>query len=222
MARGLVVTLTPAQVVARARYLAGQVDASALDEHVREPALWCPTLVYRLPWPNGGADPTAPHPGMLHEGALRCDCSGGVAWCSGFDRWQRDRMRQAVRAAGYDGWWNTDSKILDVTLPLGDEQACFVDVGRPEPGSILTCKSGSRGHRVGHEAIVIGYRGAEWDPAVRDLWALIDVVDVAARGGRANRASTGRGWAGTGARFVRSVMSAERPAPSVCAAGPER
>jgi hypothetical protein len=205
VSRGLVVPLTPAQVVTRALYLAGKVRASELDPHVRGASEWCPALTYNLRDYNGGTDPTAPHPATAHEGRLLCDCSGGTAWCSGFDRYQPARMRPTV---GYGGWWNTDSKIFDVTRPLaGGEARCFEDLGRPELGCILTCQSGTPGHAIGHEAIVVDYRGAEWDPTVRELWSLIDVVDVAARPGRANMQSTGRGWFGTGARFVRSVMT---------------
>jgi hypothetical protein len=89
MTRGLVVPLSPAQVVARALYLAGKVDATALDEHVRSPAPRCPDLYYLLKDHNGGHDPTAPDPatrwrkpGSIFENRT-VDCSGGNAWMHG-------------------------------------------------------------------------------------------------------------------------------------------
>jgi hypothetical protein len=87
---------------------------------------------------------------------------------------------------------------------------CFKSVGRPEPGTIIVCMSGSPGHAIGHEGTVVRYRGdlASWDPAVATNWTLIDVVDVAAIGPgvRANTMHTGRGWYGTGAMFLTSIM----------------
>ena len=198
MTRGLVVPLTSQQVVARALYLAGEVPGTALDEFVRQPFLECPTLLYRLPYPQGGDDPTAPHPTHTDpDGTHHADCMAGAAWCGGFDR------KQAVRFAHlYGGSINTNSMILDA---IGAAK-CFVSVGRPEPGSFIVCKSGSPGHRVGHIGTVVGYRLAEWDPTVRSCWAAIEVVDIAGRTGRANKRTTGIGWRGTGALFVRSIM----------------
>lgn len=224
--RGLVVPLTTDQIVTRALYLAGKRPLQALDEHVRKDhaslaeygyplvagkATMCSDLYYLLHDHNGGKDPTAPDPGdRWHEPGSTfvnrtVDCSGGNAWVHGFDRYQPHRMRKSV---GYDGWFNTDSKIIDATTPLRTgERRCFERVDRPEPGTIIVCKSGSYGHRIGHEGTVVAYHGLEWDPARFECWQLIDVVDCAARTPRrANWTTTGRGWYGTDALFLRCVM----------------
>lgn len=213
MTRGLVVPLTPAQVVKRALYLAGEVPIEDLDDHVRKDGAprFSPTIYYLLTEHNGGKDPTAPDPAdrWSKDGStfvnVTCDCSGGNSWMHGFDRYQPKRMRASV---GYDGWFNTDSKIFDITLPLKEgESRCFVDVGRPEPGTILTCKSGSPGHHIGHEGCVVGYNGVEWDPQRIECWDQVVIVDVSARGAqRANTKHSARGWYNTGAMFLRSVM----------------
>lgn len=201
--------LTPEQVVARALYLAGEVGADALDPYVRDPAPECPVIYYRLngdrdglPAYNGGKDPTAPDPAdrWSKPGSTfvnrTSDCMGGAAWCSGFDRLQEERFGHL-----YDGWINTNSMILDASGP----RRCFVPLERPEPGCLVVCKSGSPGHKVGHVGVVVSVPAA-WDPSSRACWEAISVVDVAARDGRANRRTTGRGWFGTGALFVRSTM----------------
>lgn len=221
MTRGIVVPLTPAQVVARARYLAGELTIHDLDEHVlirTDTPEHCPVIFYRLngksdgyPPHNGGKDPCATDPAdrWSKKGStfvnVTSDCVGGASWCSGFDRYQAARFTRVPR---FEGWINTDSMLWEAR----NVEQCFVDVGRPELGTMIVCRSGSPGHDTGHVGVVIGYRGAEWDPTVRELWSLIDVVDVAGRkvNGkpvRANRRTTGRGWAGTGAGFVRSLMT---------------
>lgn len=227
MKRGLVVPLTDDQVIARALYLAGKRPLSTLDEHVRRDALelrawgyeqvdiapvFCPDLFYLLHDHNGGKDPTAPDPadrwsklGSTFQNRT-VDCSGGNAWMHGFDRYQPKRMAAAV---GYDGWFNTDSKIIDArrTITPGAAPRCFEDVGRPEPGVIITCKSGSPGHKVGHEGCVVAVHCLEWDPMARECWDLVDVVDCAQRSpNRTNKQTTARGWFGAGAMFLRSVM----------------
>ncbi len=215
--------MTSQQVVTRALYLAGQMPIDALDPYVRrDPATlrslggyvltgldsdqhhtFVPDLYYLLKDFNGGKDPTAPDPAdrWSRPGSSfvnrTVDCSGGNAWMQGFDRYQPRRFDHI-----YGGWINTDSKILDARGPA----RCFRALERPEPGCILTCKSGSRGHVIGHECTVVAYRGAEWDPTVRDLWALIDVVDCAASGRRANSMRNAVGWWNTGAMFLSNVM----------------
>jgi hypothetical protein len=221
MKRGVVVPLTTEQIVKRALYLAGKATVDDLDEWVRKDNAprECPAIYYLLTDHNGGKDPTAPDPAdrWSNPGSsfvnITCDCSGGNSWMHGFDRYQPNRMRKSI---GYGGWFNTDSKIRDVRMSLPpSEKRCFkvaggdyFERGRPEPGAILTCESGSPGHRIGHEGCVVAYHGAEWDPKSRDCWALIDVVDVSAQGAgrRANLLRTGIGWYGTGAWFLHSVM----------------
>lgn len=197
--RGRVVPLTPAQVVARALYLAGELGADALDPYVRAPAPSCPVAAYRLEYPNGGVDPTAPHPFAAHGGKLVADCIGGASWCGGWDR------KQPVRFAHlYNGSINTNSMLLDAFGP----RWCFETIIRPEPGCYVVCRSGSPGHRVGHIGVVVSVPAA-WDPESRECWESVGVVDVAARRGRANRRTTARGWfatRGQGGAFVRSRM----------------
>jgi len=195
------VPLTPEQVVARALYLAGEVGADALDPYVRDPAPECPVIYYRLQDHNGGTDPTAPDPATRWRTdggltAITCDCAGAAAWCSGYDRFQPQRFAHL-----YGGWINTNSMILDASGP----RRCFVPLERPEPGCLIVCKSGSPGHKVGHVGVVVSVPAA-WDPSSRACWEAIGVVDVASRASRANRRTTGRGWFGTGALFVRSTM----------------
>lgn len=225
--RGLVLPLSTEQIVTRANYLAGKVPLAQLDPYVRRDAVtlrqlggyvvpdldhaFCPDLFYLLKDHNGGKDPCAPDPadrwskpGSSHVNRT-VDCSGGDHWMEGTDRFQRKRQAAEV---GYGGWFNTDSKIIDarrIIIP-GSGPRCYESVARPEPGAIIVCRSGSRGHAVGHEGRIVAYRGAEWDPMIRECWALIDVVDCSASGRRANNMRTGSGWYDTAAMFLRSVM----------------
>lgn len=170
--------------------------------------VWCPAIYYLLEEHNGGKSPLAPDPAdrWSNPGSTfvnrTCDCSGGQSWAHGFDRYQPKRMAASI---GYGGWFNTDSKILDARGP----RSCFEPLDRPEPGCIIVCMSGSRGHRIGHEGGVVAYNGVEWDPRARECWDLIDVVDVAALGAgvRANTKRTGRGWYDTNAMFLRPIMT---------------
>lgn len=207
MSRGLVVPLSLAQVAARARYLAGEAAADGLDPHVRSPAPSCVAGYYQLKDHNGGKDPTAPDPfdrwpfqdkdGGWHT-AITADCIGGASWCGGWDRFQPIRFSHI-----YGGWINTDSMLMDARGPA----KCFVELGRPEPGCYVVCKSGSPGHVVGHIGTIVGVP-LEFDPKERDCWKALDVVDVASTGSgkRANTLRTAAGWFGTNAGFIRSVM----------------
>jgi hypothetical protein len=215
MTRGLVVPLTREQIVIRALYLAGELTIHELDEHVllrTDTPERCPTIYYRLngksdgfPAHNGGKNPRATDPadrwskpGSAHVN-VTSDCVGGSSWCQGFDRFQERRF---AHVRGYDGWINTDSMLWEAR----NAERCFVDVGRPDLGTMIVCRSGSPGHKVGHVGTVTDYKLAEWDPTVRACWDAIEVVDIAGRKGRANMRTTGRGWFGTGAGFLRSVM----------------
>ena len=189
----------------RMRYLAGLAQIHELDAHVRRAGAPedCPAIYYLLHDHNGGKDPSAPDPAdrWSSDGQTfvnrTCDCIGGQAWCAGFDRYQPTRFVHL-----YDGWINTDSMILDAQGP----RRCFMPVDRPTPGDMVVCKSGSRGHRVGHIGGIISVP-AEWDPSLLACWSALGVVDVAARPGRSNSRATGAGWFETGAVFVRSTMA---------------
>lgn len=189
--RGVVLALDADQRVQRARYLAS-------DE--------CVAGYYLLKEHNGGKDPTAPDPfdRWSKPGSTfvnrTADCIGGAAWCGGFDRYQPKRFAHI-----YDGWINTDSMLLDARGP----SLCFTELGSPEPGCFVVCKSGSRGHKVGHIGTVVDVP-AEWDPDERECWDALGVVDVASTGAgvRANTLRTGRGWFDTGAGFIVSKMEA--------------
>lgn len=220
--RGIVLPLTQEQRVTRARYLAGQVPLSALDAHVRRDArtlarmtgyrhvemgldaVWCPDLYYQLEYPNGGTDPTAPDPAARvehpHVTARLCDCSGAGWWCQGIDRFLLD-----VEIEGYvdmvgrlrGSWLNTDSAIIAARTGVPG----LVLLERPEPGCVITCESGARGHTVGHQATVVSNQDSwsRWDPEDPGCWDMLEVVDVARRmaGGqpaRANRSTSARGW----------------------------
>lgn len=207
--RGLVVPLSAAQVVRRARYLAGITGATidTLDDHVRKDGALaeCPTIFYRLKYPNGGTDPTASDPaarwrkpGKQLEN-VTADCVAGAAWCGGWDRKQPDRFAHL-----YDGSINTDSMILDVKAGDGIGR-CFEALARPEPGCMVVFSSGSGGHAVGHVGTIIGVP-LEWDPKERECWRLLDVVDIAGRIGRANRRTTGLAWFDQNTWFLRSTM----------------
>lgn len=227
--RGIVLPLTREQIRQRALYLAGEAPVSSLDSYVRRDkrphGATCETIFYLLHDHNGGKDPTAIDPAdrwstqaeldryaQEVKAGIRArppfvnrtaDCVGGGAWCGGWDRYQEARFAHI-----YDGWINTDSAILDASGP----GRCFVPIDRPEFGDHIVCKSGSLHHAVGHWGVIVGYRLAEWDPAVPSCWAAIDVVNVAnyksgdSSPARANRRTTGAGWTGTGALFLRSVM----------------
>lgn len=203
--RGVVVPLTAEQRVMRLLYLAGEAKLEDLDEYVRRDGApsSCPDLFYLLKDHNGGKDPTAPDPAdrWSKEGSTfvnrTCDCIGGQAWAGGWDRYQPVRFAHL-----YGGWINTDSMILDARGP----QKCFVALDRAEPGCYVVCASGSYGHQVGHIGGVVSVP-AEHAPMEREWWQALGVVDVAARVGRANARTTGRGWQLANPVFIRSVMT---------------
>ncbi len=220
----VVFPLSDAQRVTRARYLAGLASARELDIYVRQDSQSlaaygygvdyesCLDLYYLLSPHNGGMDPGAPDPATRWTKAGKTfvnrtvDCSGGNAWMQGFRRWQRKRFAHI-----YGGWINTDSKIYDARGPA----LCFRDEGYPIPGCIITCISGSPGHKVGHEGTVIEVPSDfSWDN--RLSWEQTKVVDCAARNGRSNALSSALGWFSSGqwldsnsrrgTMFLRSIM----------------
>ena len=203
---GTVLPLTTAQIVSRALYLIGELDATKLDPYVRDPDPACTTIYYRLEYPNGGLDPTNKDPAArwLNDEKtftfITADCVAAIAWCGG---WSRKQPIRFGHVPGYNGSINTNSIMIDAR----GARKCFVPIDRPELGSFVVCESGSPGHDVGHTGVVISVP-AEWDATKRECWKALGVANIASMGyaQRANVRTTGVGWYGTGALFVRSVM----------------
>lgn len=207
MTRGAVLPLTGAQRAARMRYLARLAPIETLDRHVKrdgiENGTLCPEIYYLLKEHNGGKDPTAADPATRwsNDGSTfvnrTCDCIGGMAWAGGWDRYQPERFGHI-----YEGWINTDSMRMDAGGPV----KCFMRLQAPEAGCYVVYASGAAGHRVGHIGGVIAVP-ATWNEKDRASWKALQVVDVAARSPKpANALTTGLGWFGADAWFVRSIM----------------
>jgi hypothetical protein len=222
MDRGRVLPLLAIERARRMLYLAGELPVSALDNYVdkrvdtilaingyvdpeHDDVVYCAEGFYLLKEHNGGKDPRRPDPfdRWRKPGATfvnrTADCIGGQAWNGGFDRFQPTRFRHV-----YGGWINTDSMIIDA---IG-AQKCFVPLDQPEDGCFVVCASGTPGHAVGHIGGVPKAPAKGFDRKDPKAWAALGVIDVASRGkSRANRRTTARGWYGTGALFVRSIMT---------------
>lgn len=217
MTRGLVLPLTAEQRVKRALYLAGEITIRELDGFVRKAGApdICPVIYYRLEFPNGGTDPTAPDPAARWTKPnkdfinITADCMAAVAWIGGFDRLQRERGAHV-----WGGRFNCDSMLIDA-LEYG---RCFEVLPAPEPGCIVVYDSEDYDHdgtrdRVGHTGTVVRVPSV-WDPSARECWAQLGVVDVALRSGRANCRTNGLAWFGRDRRgymknskFLRSIMT---------------
>ncbi len=181
--------------------------------------IWCPALYYRLAFPNGGTDPTAPDPAVReqHPGVVArlVDCSGGGFWCQGMDRWLLgvELEGYASTLGKYRGTALNTNSVVRVAQ-LGARNPGLTILAEPEPGCIVTCESGSPGHKTGHQGTVVAFHGAHWDPTKRACWENLEVVDCAMRhapngtAARTNEATTGAGWYGTGARFIRVELPA--------------
>jgi hypothetical protein len=153
MPRGVVLNLTPAEVVARARSLCVVPDDPAARIY------YCNT-----PGRNGGADPEAITCASLWRdrkdtrddprGRLwaTADCVGFALWAYGCDRLETAGNGEGTR------WWNQNSIWLDATEP-GDKRFAhrrptwrFCD---PYPGCLALIRGPIPGDkRVGHMAVV--------------------------------------------------------------------
>lgn len=220
MTRGIVLPLTADDRRQRMLYLSGDAPLKALDRFARkDPAELerltgyesnsvddrCPEIFYLLHEHNGGKDPAAPDPAdrWVKDGGTftnrTCDCIGGMAWAGGWDRYQQERLG----LPGWDGWINTDSMIEEARGPA----RCFIETDRPELGSYIVIASGSPGYAVGHIRGIVGVP-AEWDPKAPECWGGIEIVEVAAFNGRANRRShLTAGVAHARPVFVRPIMT---------------
>jgi hypothetical protein len=97
----------------------------------------------------GGCDASAARPESVARGKLGCDYAGFLAWCLGYDRYQRGFV------PGSD-WINADSMIREAET-LG---TWFRPLVAPEIGAIVAyCsidleRDGQR-DRIGHAALVV-------------------------------------------------------------------
>ncbi len=221
MTRGTVLELEPAAVVHRAKLMANHPGTPHFDPSL-PPA---PEGYYRLSFPNGGTDPTAPdhYARWSKDGStfvnVTGDCVSLVAWASGFDRFQPKRGAHLQGGA-----INCDFMAADANGPA----KCFERLARPEPGCIVTYPSladqDHDGERdgSGHTGIVIAVP-PEWDERVKECWLALTVIDCAHRTPHlSDQYTTGRAWFGArtgeagktvpkGSVFVRSVMRSAPP-----------
>lgn len=216
LARGIVVPLTPHQRVKRALYLAGEVTIHELDAFVRKESApeVCPVLFYRLEYPNGGEDPTAPDPAARWKkpGSTfvnrTVDCQGAKAWIQGYDRFQPARGAHI-----WGGRFNCDSELIEAAQ-FG---RCFEFIDAPEPGCFVNYGSVDYDHdgdrdRVGHTETVIEVPSI-WDPDNRDCWVALQTVGARGVDGRTNQRYNGLAFYGRDkrgipkdAKFLRSIM----------------
>lgn len=139
--------------------------------------------VYRLPHPNGGHDPTAPHPFAAHNGRAVLDCSGFACWAVGWSR----------RRPGYNegpGSWvsghvNTDSLWQDACgrggLPGRGELVVLAT--DPQPGDLLVLPGRrAAGIRLspGHVGILASVP-AGIPPGTPEWWQVATAVHCSSR-----------------------------------------
>ncbi len=107
---------------------------------------------YHLEYPNGGTDPDANMP--CDEATGFADCVGFVAWCQGFDRYQKGKFPL------YDGYINTDSMIDEAT----QQKKWFVLQSRPQVGDMIvgaTYRDGLLRKHIGHIGVIVSV--SDWD-----------------------------------------------------------
>lgn len=129
----------------------------------------------------GGRNPMATSPIGKRDNRRGCDCVGFTAWCSGFDRLQKEFPY-------YGGWINTDSSLGKWNGELGQWEPAsgwFALLDRPVIGSWIVYPSididndGDR-DRIGHVGIVVGVE-AEWS------WQTTRVVHCSSSASKATR-----------------------------------
>lgn len=155
MARGLLLDLTPAEVVARAL-------SAAIVVEDREARIWYSSARGR----NGGSDPEAltcaslwHDPAAANHVRATADCVGFMAWAAGFDRYQPVRAKPS-----YGGWMNQASILME-TRRIG---GMFRAIPVPELGAIAVIgdirdAAGQR-TRPGHVGIVVALDGRDVKP----------------------------------------------------------
>lgn len=130
------------------------------------------------------------------------DCRAFTNYC-----YRLPAQRDGYNAGGsVVGWINTDSMIEDARSASPD---LFRIARAPFPGCLVVYPSIRRGElrteggytsdlgkrvRVGHVGLGLRYRGAEWDPARSECWALLDVIQAGSTGEPAIRTIDGSLW----------------------------
>jgi hypothetical protein len=134
---------------------------------------------------------------------LGCDCSAFVKWC----------LKLPSARFGFNkGPWATVAGSINVDSLVEDARherdLCeLVSDGAPRPGDLLAWPSirgreigrshdgeASKRFRVGHVALVLAVRAAEWDWS-RPAYELLDVAQCGSTHEPAIHASTGAAWA---------------------------
>ncbi len=199
MTRGAMRTTTHAEAVERARSMINYMPSvHPMSAKGTEPSL----IRYRLSRNNGGKDPHARHPADYSYAfkTPTCDCSGFVAWCLGFDRFQEATFSQ------FSGWVSTDSMIIEARR----KGAWFEEIRFPELGALVVTP-GVRRHgrriRVGHVGMMTGLP-AEWDPA-EPPWTDLIVTHCSSSNSRlTGGAIRTTGWSSGGGVFLRYLKAA--------------
>jgi hypothetical protein len=116
----------------------------------------------------GGRDPDAGTPDSVVRGRRGCDYAGFLAWCFGYDRYQRGFV------FGWD-WINADSMIVEAETC----KAWFRPLPEPEIGAIVAYSSidlECDGHRdrVGHAGLVVALP-ARWS-SDDHAWAALRII----------------------------------------------
>ena len=143
-------------------------------------------IVYKLG--AGGRNPDNLSPATFKDGVLACDCSGFVAWCWGFDRYQDNHVgknqwdgKSNARPGlfgyfpYYGGWINTDSMLEDA---FDSNIDWFSHLNYPIPGCIVAYGSTGEDNnkRIGHEGLVIS-TPEYFDKNNKEHWKKLVIID---------------------------------------------
>lgn len=199
MSRGTILGITADEAVDRAVSLLGKSFAPVGEGD-------CKPLDYKLG--RGGKDPSNEHPGHWSADRQRwtCDCMGFVAWCLGFDRYQRTSFEKNGNGKTiYGGWINTDSMLLASRVA---EPTWFATTTQPAPGDVVVYGArwrGGRRIRIGHTGLVVSVPPTQvWD--WNDLGVIHCSSSAARKTGSAITETDGESWRRRGRvlRFLRA------------------
>ena len=119
----------------------------------------------------GGRDPHGSTPDSIVRGRRGCDYAGFLAWCFGYDRYQRGFTY------GWD-WINADSMIAEAeTLSAWFRQLPEPEVGAVVAYSSIALERDGRSDRAGHAGLVVALP-PRWRTDDRD-WAAMRIIHCA-------------------------------------------